>query len=290
MLDFNHVEHVQQVGRKIRERRSKENKMIRICSDKDKEVLLQFLKSDPLLHTYIIADMERYGFDKPYQSIYMIENESFCEGVFLKYYNNLIFSKTAENIDPEEISRYIFPEITNIMGELEVVKKVAGYMGVTDRMTVHNLYAQKKAAKQPDCGLSHIRTAGLQDVDVIYDFLMSFPEFRETYARKEMIENRIEKGEGIHILMEKEGKIIAHGNSAASTDEACFLGGICVAPGRQKNGYAAAIVQALCTEIHKQHRIPCMFAPEEKEYTVFHRLGFEKYGKWGTIQMKGDNR
>ena len=65
--------------------------MIRICNDKDEEILLRFLKRDSMLHTYIIADMERYRFDKPYQTIYMMENENFCEGVFLEYYNNLIF-------------------------------------------------------------------------------------------------------------------------------------------------------------------------------------------------------
>lgn len=263
--------------------------MIRICSDKDEEVLLRFLKKDSMLHTYIIADMERYGFDKPYQTIYMMENESCCEGVFLKYYNNLIFSKVKGSIEPEEISKYILPEITNIMGELEVVGKVANYLGLSESMKANNLYAQKKAAKQYN-GMPGVRIAAMQDIDAIYDFLMSFPEFTEIYAKKEMIENRIEKGEGIHVVLEKDGKIVAHGNSAASTDETCFLGGICVAPGQRKKGYAMAIVEMLCNEIHKQNRIPCVFAPEEKEYTIFHRLGFEKCGKWGTIQMKGDNR
>lgn len=264
--------------------------MIRICSDKDEEVLLRFLKRDSMLHTYIIADMERYRFDKPYQKIYMMENKNFCEGVFLEYYNNLIFSKVERDIEPEEIIKYILPEITNIMGELKVVKKVANYLGLSGSMTTNNLYAQKKPAKQYYGGLPNVRIAGLRDVDAIYDFLMSFPEFTEIYAQKEMIENRIEKGEGIHVLLEKDGKIVAHGNSAASTDETCFLGGICVLPGERKKGYAMAVVQMLCNEIHKQNRIPCVFAPEEKEYTIFQRLGFEKCGKWGTIQMKGDNR
>lgn len=262
--------------------------MIRICSDKDEEVLLRFLKKDFMLHTYIIADMERYGFDEPYQTIYMVENENFCDGVFLKYYNNLIFSKIKGNIEPEEISKYILPEITNIMGELEVVRKVANYLGVSENMRANNLYAQKKEAKQYN--VPEVRIAGMQDIDAIYDFLMSFPEFTEIYAKKEMIKNRIEKGEGIHVVLEKDGKIVAHGNSAASTDETCFLGGICVAPGERKKGYAMAIVQMLCNEIHKQNRIPCVFVLEEKEYTIFQRLGFEKCGKWGTIQMKGDNR
>ena len=264
--------------------------MIRICNDKDEERLLRFLKRDSMLHTYIIADMERYRFDKPYQTIYMMENENFCEGVFLEYYNNLIFSRVRGSIEPEEISKYILPEITNIMGELEVVKKVANYLGLSDSMKANNLYAQKKFVKHISGNLPGIRIAGMRDVDVIYDFLMSFPEFREIYAKKEMIENRIEKGEGIHVLLEKDGKLVAHGNSAVSTDETCFLGGICVVPGERGKGYAMAVVQMLCNEIHKQNRIPCVFAPEEQEYTIFRRMGFEKYGKWGTIQMKGDNR
>ena len=73
----------------------------------------------------------------------------------------------------------------------------------------------------------------------------------------------------------------------------CFTNFFCaykVVPGERGKGYAMAVVQMLCNEIHKQNRIPCVFAPEEQEYTIFRRMGFEKYGKWGTIQMKGDNR
>lgn len=264
--------------------------MIRICNDKDEEILRRFLKNDPMLHTYIIADMERYRFDKPYQTIYMVENRNHCEGVFLEYYNNLIFSKIEGGIDPEEIGPYILPEITNIMGELEIVKSVAGYLGLSDHMTVNNLFVQKKERNNTQKNFLNVRIAGLKDVHAIYDFLMGFPEFTGIYSEKEMIKNRIEKREGIHVLLEREGRIIAHGNSAASTDQTCFLGGICVAPGERKKGYAMAVMQKLCNEIHKQGRRPCMFAPEEKEYTIFQRMGFEKCGKWGTIQMKGDNR
>lgn len=264
--------------------------MIRVCNDKDEKRLLRFLKNDSMLHTYIIADMERYRFDKPYQTIYMIEENDHCEGVFLKYYNNLIFSRIQGDIDPEEISKYILPEITNLMGELEIVKRIAGYLKKSGCMTVNNLYAQKKTVKKCDASLPDVRIAKLKDVDAIYDFIMGFPEFAEIYAKKQMIENRIQNGEGIHVLLEKNGEIIAHGNSAASTDEACFLGGICVASGERGRGYAAGIMQMLCNEIHKQGRIPCIFAPEEKEYTIFPRLHFEICGKWGTIQMKGNEK
>ena len=63
---------------------------------------------------------------------------------------------------------------------------------------------------------------------------MTFPEMRALYAEKGMIENRICGKEGFHIIMEKEGEIIAHGNSAATTDQTCMMGGICVAQDMRK--------------------------------------------------------
>ena len=84
---------------------------------------------------------------------------------------------------------------------------------------------------------------------------------------------------------EKEGEIIAHGNSAATTDQTCMMGGICVAQDMRKKGYAKEILHTLCEEIRRQGKIPCIFSPEKEQYSIFEELGFEKYGRWGIAKV-----
>lgn len=260
--------------------------MIRVCDEEDKFVLEQFLNKNPILHTYIIADLEQYGFDKEYQTVYIQEQDGICRGVFLKYYNNLILSKISLELTREEACGLLSPEITNIMGDMDSVYRFAGQTDAEKKVTENYLYAQKT----PLCSTGEpegTRIATAEDVDRIYSFLMEFPEFAGIYSEKGMIENRIRTNEGIHIFIEKDGKIIAHGNSAASAKTSCFLGGICVAEPYRGKGYAIKIIDALCREIHRKDKIPCIFAPMDKEYSIFRKAGFDIYGKWGTMQIGG---
>ena len=76
-----------------------------------------------------------------------------------------------------------------------------------------------------------------------------------------------------------------HGNSAATTDQTCMMGGICVAQDMRKKGYAKEILHTLCEEIRRQGKIPCIFSPEKEQYSIFEELGFEKYGRWGIAKV-----
>ena len=37
--------------------------MIRLCEEKDRGQLLNYLQENPIYHTFLLADMEQYGFN-----------------------------------------------------------------------------------------------------------------------------------------------------------------------------------------------------------------------------------
>lgn len=258
--------------------------MIRRCEERDRERLKVFLNEKPIYHTFLISDLDRYGFDEVFQTIYMQEQEGQCIGVFLKYFQNLILAGEGQELDYEAIGKIASHDITTIMGKAETVRHVTEQVSSKAQMVYNNLYIQKKA-EELVIDEHKIHFANLDDVGQIYEFLMSFPEMKNLYPEKKMLENRISSGEGIHAVIEKDGKIVAHGNSAASADLTCMLGGICVKKEYRGKGYAKAIIQSLCREIHSQAKTPCIFAPEDNPHTIFAELGFEVYGKWGVAQL-----
>lgn len=261
----------------------KEVSKIRICREEDREKLVAFLNESPVFHTFLLADIEQYGFDEEFQKVYVQENQNEIEGVFLKYFNNFILAGKPEKLDYSKIASLIDSEITTVMGNAELVERTVKNLECSVKLVRNNLYVHQPLEAYE--GLEKIKVANLADVEKIYDFLMTFPEFKEIYAAKQMIINRIEKKEGVHLYLEQDHEIIAHGNSAASADKTCMIGGICVRKKDQHKGYAKIILRALCKHIEQNQKIPCIFASEKENYSIFDELNFKNYGKWGVAQI-----
>lgn len=275
MVHFKQVKHVEQV---------KGDTVIRKCKEEDRTKIVEYLQKEPVYHTFLLSDLECYGFDREFQQVYVQEEAGVCEGVVLRYYNNLILSDFERTPKCEEIAKLVTSEITTVMGKSEIVEQVMGQVDKHWTITRNTLYVHQHMKKFPKKG-GTIRKAGKEDIDSIYEFLMTFPETRSLYAEKGMIENRISGTEGFHIIMENKGKIIAHGNSAAAADQTCMMGGICVAEHMRGQGCAKEILHTLCEEIRRQGKIPCIFAAEKERYSIFEELGFEPYGKWGVAKV-----
>ena len=179
---------------------------------------MQYLKAEPVYHTFLLSDLECYGFEHEFQQVYMQEKEGICEGVVLRYYNNLILSEFIEKPECKKIAELVTSEITTVMGKGENVEQVMRCVDRKWEIIYNTLYVHQNMKSLEKKG-GEIRRAEKKDIERIYEFLMTFPEMRALYAEKGMIENRICGKEGFHIIMEKEGEIIAHGNSAATTDQ-----------------------------------------------------------------------
>lgn len=268
----------------IKNSKKKGGTMIKKCREEDRKMLKDYLNQKPVYHTFLLSDLDRYGFDKDYQTIYMQEENGDCVGVFLKYFNNFILAGDEEKLDYEKIAGLATEEITTVMGKADIVRNTVKYVGRQVHMTYNNLYIHRGSEEQA-LKEHKVRFADSDDVDRIYEFLMSFEEMKNLYSEKKMIENRINSGEGVHAVIEEGGRIAAHGNSAASADLTCMMGGICVKEEYRGKGYAKDIIRSLCREIHSQGKIPCIFAPEEPSYSIFQELGFEIYGRWGAARL-----
>ena len=82
---------------------------------------MQYLKAEPVYHTFLLSDLECYGFEHEFQQVYMQEKEGICEGVVLRYYNNLILSEFIEKPECKKIAELVTSEITTVMGKGENV-------------------------------------------------------------------------------------------------------------------------------------------------------------------------
>ena len=84
------------------------------------------------------------------------------------------------------------------------------------------------------------------------------------------------------MLLEENGKIIAHGNSAAKTEKSCMLGGICVDHAYRGNGYAQKVLSVLSEYIHQELKRCLAFLHQQIQNTQFSKrldLRFMGHGR-----------
>lgn len=251
------------------------------CKKEHYEDLMKYLQKEQILNTFIIADMEIYGFDKEFQQIYASKDEDGqVECVALIFHNNLILSGSKSRMDYKFLGTLLTDDINNIMGEASLVE------ALRDELSIEGSYIEKQmftlaSKEQLTTGVT-VKVATNEDVDRIYDFLMQHDEIKHLYHNKSMIANRITSGEGIHIMAFDGDKIIAHGNTAAGTDSSSMIGGIAVDSAYRNKGIGKNIVSELSSYIINNNKKACLFAGTSKENNLFVELGFEVYKRWGT--------
>lgn len=256
--------------------------MVRECTREDRDVVIRYLEEEAVANTFMLADIADFGFDKQFQTVYMDEEQGTIKGVYLCFYQNfLLYCKNHEvNIDfVEQLFSMYLPDV--IMGNVEDVRQV-GWALTDYNMGTRNLFLLKGGDQLPEVSAS-IQKAGEEDADDIFAFLQSIPQMRYLYTSKEMIADRIAGGTGVHYIIRKEGKIIAHANSAAGSEYSVMIGGVATAEPERGKGLAGQLVGCLCREILEQGKQPCLLSARGETDNLYIRLGFEKAGVWGTL-------
>lgn len=264
--------------------------MVNICDKDMKPSLLSYLKEEAVYNTFLLADIENYGFDKEFQTVYADLEEGKIKGVYLKFYNNFIVYSKEDQVDEgflEQWFRNWKPEV--VMGKAGTVKKMCQllpdyhykeeYLYLLESQEKLNLCFEKEKKKAEGT----IQKGTLKDVDRIYQFLMSIDEIKALYGSRDMIEERIKTGDGFHYFLEMDGQIIGHANSAASSPYTAMIGGVATAYGERGKGIAARLVFEAAKDILNQGKTPCLFSKRDQENNVYVRLGFEKAGMWSVM-------
>ena len=247
------------------------------CKESDREDLLALLENEPVSNIFMLADIDLYGFEHDFQRIWRSPPGK-DEAVYLLFYDNLsLWSRVPGAIDRDFVIQILarYP-VSCIMGKYETIAPL------------HALFPDLKMRHKHMCALHQpleaLLTEGLTeaqatDVEAIFQFLSDFPELRALYTSQQMIADRIDRQDGIHLIKQQAGQIQAHGNTTASTGQATMMGGI----GARHLADAEAIVSRLCQIIQADHKIPCTLCTDQAFVELFQPLGFSIESEWGTL-------
>lgn len=263
------------------------NNRLEKCDASREQSLLEYLKQEAVRNTFLIGDIINYGFESEIQEVWAdIEGEN-LEAVYIWFCNNLLIYSHKDILNQEAL-RYVL-EIRHpdqVMARRSHLQQIQTLLnGYTIKSKFLLVYQQSKnqGERLSNSGTYTYRVGTQADVESIYAFLQS-GELAPLYRAKEMIENRIETGEGVHLLMEEDGELVAQINSAAATPYSAMIGGLFTKDEYRGAGRAQYLVESLCQILVGKGLEPCLIATLGETENLFLTAGFREIEEFTTLE------
>jgi predicted GNAT family acetyltransferase len=266
-------------------------KMLSRAVEKDRRAILDYLKDEPSINLFMIGDIERFGFDSEFQEVWYQGSQEDISGVVLRYHDNFIlYTKTV--LDTKELLSLLTKyKVGVISGKAKVVDPFYSLVQSDYTYLAMNFAELRK----PEClstATSDVEVASLMDTQEIATMYGQIKEFEHLYSsdvkeRRLQIENRITSGEGKHLMIRKEGKIVSHANTAAETQSSAMIGGVMTLASHRRCGFAKQLISKIGHDLIMQKKTACLFYSGLGPEKLIKNLGFEDIDKW--IVLGGKN-
>lgn len=261
--------------------------------EKDRQRILDYCLSEPIVNTFIIGDIENFGFSSEIQDVWYESQEDKIIGVILRYHTMLIVYSQNLNMDFKQIESIIDSNnIELISGKKQVMDKL--YSKLKARYSRKDSKLCKFTGDYPlidkDLELSIAGPDDAMDIALAYG---DIEEFKSMYSpdvniRFNQIYNRIVSGEGIHVFIKEKGTIIAHGNTSAENSFSAMIGGLFTREDRRNNGYGSLIISYLTRYLLAKNKEVALFYEDDKYDSFFGNNGFEKISDWTLLRREID--
>lgn len=259
--------------------------MLTKAAETDRQRILEYCMAEPNINIFIIGDIEIHGFDKDFQEIWVQTREEAITGVVLRYHDNFIVYSRQLDMDFEAVRDLVLSSGARIVsGKESVMERLHPMLegGFTRRDMFFCELKEGSRLLPPD---PQVETATVQDAREITQAYGQIAEFAGLYSGDgenlyRQITNRMESGEGTHMVLREKGRIISHGNTTAETSVSAMIGGLFTLPDHRNHGNASRIVSSLCRHLFGQGKHACLFYDNPRSGRIFQGLGFNIIEKW----------
>lgn len=251
--------------------------MIIRLNSKYHDRVMEYLNREPEYNLFIIGDIERYGYENHFLSIWAdLNRKGQIRGVLLKYFEYLIFYADGKyDLDGfgDLINNMDYSEIS---GKTEVVSALSKKLNLKKQREVHfcKLNSSRFLINRgEDIKIKKIKFGNINKIVKLYE---KIDEFENTNS--DNIKNGLRSGRGYCI--EKDKQVVAMAKSTSENNTHAMVVGVGTHPEYRNKGYATKCIIKLCTELIKENKIPCLFYDNEEAGKIYKKLGFKEIGTW----------
>ena len=99
--------------------------MVRTCTVEDKDRLTAYLKEEAVYNTFLLADIDDFGFEESFQTVYVDEDQGKIRGVYLCFYQNFLCYAKENQINVPFLKKLFASYVPDVvMGKEEGVQKI----------------------------------------------------------------------------------------------------------------------------------------------------------------------
>jgi len=257
--------------------------MIRKLTQNDHSVVFPFLTKESSINLFIIGDIEAFGYDTPFQTLWGEWQDGELTAILLKYYESFIFySKDKDSFDVEGFAKILQDgkQPVQLSGKTELVRRFEQQAKLS--------LGKKKITYFAHCGtapsfinMDDIKIATSEDVNRIYALQKSIEEFNVGEQTKKMLQKALETKTGRTFFAEgQNSEIISSVSSAAENSQSAMIVGVSTHKNHRNKGLASRLMKALVHELLKEKKFVCLFYDNPDAGKIYKKIGFEDIGLW----------
>lgn len=273
--------------------------MIRLLTQSDKEIILDYLKRNEIETSFLYANVIEFGVDNIHDIRRCADYYGFFNGEVLKgilpFYNlgSCIPHYEVDEAVPLSVELMKDRNFEFFLGMHKIIKPL--YEEIKDYKAI-NTYEECSYFINNNFkpfmleGIKFI-DANRSNVNDVVDFIIEarVNGFNQAVTREDAIKSVIQRGEEEEfIIAEKDGKMVAQASVQTYTPKINQIGSVYTCEKERGKGYCKAIVSEMCRRIIAKGKVPTLSVkknniPAVKAYTA---LGFEHYDDYLIIRFK----
>lgn len=264
--------------------------MIRKLSQKDQTEVLEYLYKESAFNIFIIGDIEAFGFDKEWQTLYgEFDSSNEYISVLLFYRENCVYysHKDVFNVDYLPIMKERPFEFMS--GKESLMKLLKPHF---PDFKLKPMYFCKATSleNQESFDYSNVKVVTTQEECVkLYDLLSTIREFgiykkpREDFIKSKL--NSIKMG--VTYYIEEDNKMVSTVATTAETTVNAMVVAVATHQDYRQRGFASILMTYLMKEyFENRQKELCLFYDNPKAGKIYLRLGFKDFGKWAMMNKE----
>ncbi len=264
--------------------------MIRKLTQKDQNQVLEYLYKESAYNIFIIGDIEAFGFDKEWQTLYGEFDESNeYLSVLLFYRDNVVYYSHEDIFNLEYLSILNQRVFKFMSGKEALMVLMQPYF---PDFKLKPMYFCKATTLDEDKFFNYSNVKVLsttEDCSKLYDLLATVKEFGiYKDSREDFITSKLNSiNMGVTYFIEENNKIVATVATTAETTTNAMVVAVATHQEYRKKGLASKLMTYLMKEyFDNRQKELCLFYDNPNAGKIYLKLGFKDFGKWAMMNKE----
>lgn len=264
--------------------------MIRKLTENDRKITLNYCYKDPSINIFIIGDIENFGMETDFQSVYGEFKDDELISVLLRYKENIIYYSHLEFFHTDYISIMNKYEFQFLSGRQSLMNLIKPHFSSFKEKPMYFAEATSLSTEfqVDDNDIIDVKTD--DEIRKVFTLLKGIEEFDGMQKQEEddFIKSKHRAlNHSVTYSIEKDGVCASTVSTVADTQKSSMVVAVATAPNYRGLGLASKLMIKLLDEyINKRNKYLCLFYDNPSAGKIYKRLGFKDIDKWVMLVRK----